>query len=41
MPHLVRRLLSQWTVLPAGVRRIVVFRSFAIDTTLDPRCLGR
>lgn len=40
MPTLVRHLLSQWTILPSGVRRVVLYRTFPLDGTLDLRCIG-
>jgi hypothetical protein len=39
MQSLVRHLLAQWAQLPAGVYRIVAFRTVPLSPSWDPRCL--
>lgn len=39
LPTAVERQLSRWMVLPAGVRRVVLFRTRLLDGGADPRCL--
>jgi hypothetical protein len=38
LPSTVEHLLSRWMALPAGVRRIVLYRTRHLATGADPRC---
>ncbi len=38
-PPAVHSLLARWFPMPKGAKRVVVFRSFALDERWDPRCL--
>jgi hypothetical protein len=40
IPAVVEHQLSRWLALPAGVRRVVLYRTEPLDAGHDPRCLG-